>query len=51
MSKTQESPKKKLIMIELIRYCTITDSTVNDFDYGQDEEPPDCVALKLSFAA
>ena len=35
-------------MIEFIHYCTITGSTVNDFDYGQDEEHPDCVALKLS---
>jgi len=35
-------------MIEFIHYCTIAGSTVNDFDYGQDEEHPDCVALKLS---
>jgi len=35
-------------MIEFLHYCTITGSTVNDFDYGQDEEHPDCVALTIA---
>jgi len=35
-------------MVELIRYCTIAGSTVAELPYGQDEEHPDCIALKLA---
>jgi uncharacterized phage-like protein YoqJ len=31
-----------------IHYCTLSGSSVDDLPFGQDEEHPDCIALKLA---